>query len=75
MNYFYIKARRVAAPADDDTTWVVIAGSPAEAISLVPEDYVAQEIKIGAATYSTLKGVLGWMGVGPEKSAAPAQVH
>lgn len=75
MNYFYVKARRVASPAATAKTWVVIAASADEAISLVPEDYVPQEVKKGASTYSNLKGVLGWMGTGGEETEMSAQVH
>lgn len=75
MNYFYVKARRVASPDSTVKTWLVIAASPGEAISLVPEDYVAQDVKIGASTYSNLKGVLGWMGATPEGPEVSAGCH
>jgi len=62
MNLFRVVAEREQEEAAGARTWLVVAGSLFEAMSLIPDSYTAKvvEVRVGAA--SGPGRVIDWMG-------------
>lgn len=62
MNLFHVQAEKARGAACSPRTWLVIAGSLFEAMSLIPEGFSVKGVKVRIGTVTGPGRVIGWIG-------------
>jgi hypothetical protein len=74
MNLFHLNARTQSQEGPITKTWLVVANSLPEAVSLVPRGHVLVSVEVHSPCKPGRARLLGWMGPPPSLGAAVSRL-